>query len=492
MANVEEQTSSELVLSDLATSHGQFSPGLIPGDMGTSLSISDSLPPSRLVTGGKPRPQDVPLLCLPPEESSRGEATEAVRVLSDLYPGVDNFLCDFPSIFGQSKTRSRRAPPLLKVTDPSVMGPSIAPPIFQVPKFYAHSKPRGVPQLRPQMTNERAEFVLPNIPVKPFIPLLIPPDCVAPPTYPLPLLRLDDPLSRMKREGFRLLHMPCLPNRAPPTVCKPTQVQLTFYKPNHSRRKKKKQNGRPSKSPTNCGKSAPPTEDTPTPPATSDVSVEATPQAIHSTRRDIVPTSDPIHIEPTESLKSHSPSHSKSSPPHSISPSQLSPSPSPSLPPTNSIAIQVDIPSSTPVTETELLSLSEVVATDYHYTETRGGGHNYIAVSDIESEDDEKSDTHKSCIYPSPPRSPSPLSPPPIHNHGMNRFQRIEEQLLVLEQTAENMRDDLVSSKRVRKTLIYNGTSLSSGYSKIKRPPIVGYINYVLQFSLRNCDTSRF
>ena len=518
LAEMSTPFDSELELSDLlsAKSSSHSSPGLLPNmssSNGMSLTTTD-VPDEG---GVKPRPFNMPLLNLP-EHSSK---ETPISCLSDLYPGVHNFLRNFPAAATNQSIADNKSPPLLNPSHPdhtqlSFFTPPIHPPTQKFPLLFVQfdSMQDNVPHPH-KPSHKEAEFVLPNVPVKPFVPRLLPLECVGGSSPgPLPMLQLDDPLTCMKREGtFQLLKMPRpldynIQFPPMPVNKKPAQVNLTLYRPNYSRRRsrrKPKQKSSPIIIKTNM---SPPTLDTPTPLETSsDVSLKNTPTISrhndqhHANLMDdtlTTPTNgreSPSHKSPSshrsQSLSHNSPpshrsqspshksppSHRSQSPSHKSPPSHCSQSPSQKSPPSHcsqspshrsqspshksqspspsqaSIAIQVDMTAHT-VSDNNAILLSDIAAKDF-ITDQSETGHQYIAVSDIESENEVRNEI---VIEPRfaylPPLSPSPVSSPPLPLHSlsphMKRFQDLEEQLLVLEQTAENMKEDLVTSKRVR------------------------------------------
>ena len=481
LAEMSTPFDSELELSDLlsAKSSSHSSPGLLPNmssSNGMSLTTTD-VPDEG---GVKPRPFNMPLLNLP-EHSSK---ETPISCLSDLYPGVHNFLRNFPAVSTNQSIANNKSPPLLNPSHPdhtqlSFFTPPIHSPTQKFPLLFVQfdSMQDNVPHPH-KPSHKEAEFVLPNVPVKPFVPRLLPLECVGGSSPgPLPMLQLDDPLTRMKREGtFQLLKMPHPLDynvQFPPMPVnkKPAQVNLTIYRPNYSRRRSRRKPKQKSPPIIIKNNMSPPTLDTPTPLETSsDVSLKNTPTISchndqhHANLMDdtlTTPTNgreSPSHKSPS-SHRSQSPSQ-KSPPSHcsqsqspshrSQSPSHKSQSPSPSQ---ASIAIQVDMTAHA-VSDNNAILLSDIAAKDF-ITDQSETGHQYIAVSDIESENEVRNEI---VIEPrfaySPPLSPSPVSSPPLPLHSlsphMKRFQDLEEQLLVLEQTAENMKEDLVTSKRVR------------------------------------------
>ena len=84
-----------------------------------------------------------------------------------------------------------------------------------------HPKASAAMSYRSNAATRYDDFKLAQIPVRPFVPFLLPPDVVAGgtsahdpgPRQQLPLLQLNDPLSRMKREGFKLLKVEHRPDR---------------------------------------------------------------------------------------------------------------------------------------------------------------------------------------------------------------------------------------------------------------------------------------
>ena len=84
-----------------------------------------------------------------------------------------------------------------------------------------HPKASAAMSYRSNAATRHDDFKLAQISVRPFVPFLLPPDVVAggisahdpSPRQHLPLLQLNDPLSQMKREGFKLLKVEHRPDR---------------------------------------------------------------------------------------------------------------------------------------------------------------------------------------------------------------------------------------------------------------------------------------
>ena len=256
MSNSNEQLAtsvSELALSDLDT-NTQLSSGQIP-DLSFGLSLTDSttinnngthtalshtltqrsvkthLPLLNLVSFPVPHGNEA-IVHLP---CDNGRSLK----LSDAFPGVNAVLNKMVETSTQDTiishdtdsnnrrmdhTKQAKAPPLLMITNnvfenqneniphqPIFFAP---PPIPHCPmtSLIGHSPSLNTPSLTSH-TQHQYEFILPNIPLKPFVPKLIPPsmlsDCLsrAVPVPAPPLFVINDPVSRMRRDGFQLLKL---------------------------------------------------------------------------------------------------------------------------------------------------------------------------------------------------------------------------------------------------------------------------------------------
>ena len=173
---------------------------------------------------------------------------------SEAYPGVDSFLRKMTSLHADSQSSFATQDeepvvidhklPLLTIRDdndhptaipfhPALPKPlpqlawtsSQIPPstLCSVHQQHMYSQPQAPshfhrpPTATPYHTPLQAampgpiEFILPNVPIQPFIPRLVPPTAIKPhhTTHASPpLLSLSDPLSRMRQEGYRLLQLP--------------------------------------------------------------------------------------------------------------------------------------------------------------------------------------------------------------------------------------------------------------------------------------------
>ena len=241
---------SELALSDLDT-NTQLSSGQIPG-LSFGLSLTDSttinnngthttlshtltqrsvkthLPLLNLVSFPVPHGNEA-IVHLP---CDNGRSLK----LSDAFPGVNAVLNKMVEISTQDTitthktdsnnkkmdhTKRTKAPPLLMITNENenetIPHQSIffAPPPIPLPvtSLIGPSLSLIAPSLTSH-TQHQYEFTLPNIPLKPFVPKLIPPsmlsDCSswAVPVPAPPLFVINDPVSRMRRDGFQLLKLP--------------------------------------------------------------------------------------------------------------------------------------------------------------------------------------------------------------------------------------------------------------------------------------------
>lgn len=107
----------------------------------------------------------------------------------------------------------------------STQPPSTAPQLQNLfsapaPPFSSHQSPahHATPQLPLLLNNQPlqpphsnfvhppSDFTLPNVPLQPFVPLLITPSQIPPPGKPV-LLKLEDPLTKTKENGVKLLSM---------------------------------------------------------------------------------------------------------------------------------------------------------------------------------------------------------------------------------------------------------------------------------------------
>ena len=91
-------------------------------------------------------------------------------------------------------------PAVCSQTKPQTQADSYIPP----PASYRVPPQSTMPQL--------TEFTLPNVPIQPFVPQLVPPTVVQPhpstKSPPPPLLSLTGPLTKMRQEGYQLLQLP--------------------------------------------------------------------------------------------------------------------------------------------------------------------------------------------------------------------------------------------------------------------------------------------
>ena len=348
----------------------------------------------------------------------------------------------------------------------------------------------------PPQINDWEEFTLPNVPIKPFVPQLVRP----PPFKSLPLLTLNDPLSHMKREGFHLLHLPHdtkIPSLPISTTCNTSMTLSKAAAVSKKRRERARkqvafQSCRQASSPQTSALVTPPTNQT----------IQITSEVATPTNLDItlVPhktvtshTSDNISdndlsmphppsptiqqqssIEGTESKLSHIIANDSHQSPSPQSPSPRSPSPS-----TTSIAVQVDLSSSklhcheikSAEVQTDLPDtfqspdepfnlvdpLQKTCEVENIVESKKSNVLHYITVSDVEEvedDNDSKEDLteEEKIVFPlrrTESKSTSPVLLQSSRQDVLKRFLSIEEQLLSLEQTAENMKDQFTNSRKV-------------------------------------------
>ena len=517
---------SQMVLSDLLSSSLT---GEMPQMMGEGEGMSTSegftfSSSSTLKDGGTPdsfslrdNPTQHQLLSLPPNDPSLGVPHQ----LSDVYPGVDALFCKISQERINSKNtctctfevpkNDKRPPPLLKLVDNKSSlqyQPFLAPPVIKSvvvpPTFlttHPSSKPPDAKVPHPLNYKEWVVLVLPSIPTRPFVPKLLPPPSVAP-----PLLKLDDPLSKMRANGFKLLTLPPdHPNMQHVHVHK-SRSQAT---PTNRQRKRQIRFKSPDvtmdtvtmttkatstritssssdEAPSSLGSSL---SNKPHPMSPSnEKNKENSPQALPSNKphpQDTRPTKNQltlsaikhVNISTTSSTSqeeeeieqlsgTHSPSHHSpmsprsGTPPRSPSPprsgmpprspsprssshlsSSLSPPPtrcSPSL--KTSVAIQVDI-------------------NDKPHPPSNGP-RLYTDVIDIEEEEEEEEVvmvTDQVTGTPPIPRRHYGNRPDDV----MKQFEMLEKQLSLLEANAEDIRDEFITSRRVRQEHIFNKYSIA-------------------------------
>ena len=76
------------------------------------------------------------------------------------------------------------------------------------------------------------DFTLPQVPIRPFFPSLIPPHLLQKQQEnSLPLLRLDDPLTKMKKEGLKLLQLPQTEKDGPQQFLQLQEDYPTYQQP---------------------------------------------------------------------------------------------------------------------------------------------------------------------------------------------------------------------------------------------------------------------
>ena len=257
---------SNLRLSELSVTESQFSPGAI-AQLSFGMSTRDSkeeekkeeemVKETQVKLSATPHHPTLPLLQMPTSHRQRAS-------FGEVYPGVESFLMRLNSQMVQAVEAKPVVPAVdLDVQTPAEKLPSAArpklpllnlqnghpppPPPCPPQKFsclaWAHPRsPERVPIAQPsvqpaqilaqpmkQGATSRSSFLYPathhqlpllpgveyappQVPIRPFVPQLVPPTAV--PTQstahmePPPLLSLSGPLSRMRQEGFQMLQLP--------------------------------------------------------------------------------------------------------------------------------------------------------------------------------------------------------------------------------------------------------------------------------------------
>ena len=546
---------SELALSDLLSSSVSLQTGEIPllkgGGEGMSTSEGDvTITPFPLTPQGIETGPSRPLLLLP--EEGKKDTTEGVpRQLSDLYPGVDALFQNIGegvnNRIGNGKPNERvknkivgnrsqkkingdnNSPPLLKLQNnidqrnyfpcyrpflvPPTISSTVAPPIFltaRLPSPVCPLKPTPTSNVpRPLTRKEWVELVLPSIPTRPFVPKLLPPPLLAP-----PLLRLDDPLSRMRTEGFKLLTLPVedpdwprarrsrkkatpttlatgrqrkrrIRFKSPPTVAMDTVPVVTKY---HRKEKLESSSDETPSSPVASlsNKPRPPSpSNEPHPTVTSSDNFRNQMESRSLPSNKPLPPKDPrsalglssiqhVNISTTSisnedddelfiPLKSPSlspsPSHvSHTSPTHSVTPLRSPSSPSHKSPSRVSPLSSHRSPSLSPPLVTTSVAI-QVDINEPRPPSEKSGRRLYTEVVDIEDKDEEEVEEEVVVVTNNVARTP-PVVPrrhddgPRCQGNGpfdaMRQFELLEKQLSLLEHNAEDMRDDFKTSRRVR------------------------------------------
>ena len=541
--DISHNVSSELVLSDLAVSsssatpisHRTTSPGLML-TLSSGLSQTDQTTPISIQGLSQKEPANKndthlihPLLYLPdiPTHQTKDiplPVQSIPKTLSVAYPGVDTFLRNFPC-HKTFNTGEVQAMPLLTLDntinkeDNKTLNPYhsiFIPPPNPSPQMPYLNIPPPQPRSHgsiptpstshvnhthklvshPPEINEWEEFTLPNIPIKPFVPQLVPPPLIKSP----PLLTLNDPLSHMRREGFHLLHLPRDTQIPSPPISTKCNTSMTLSKStvvSRKRRERRRQVAfQPCHQPSSPRTSAlvtPPTNQTI--PITSEVATPTnlditlvphktvTPHTSHNISDDNPSMSHPpsptIHqqssIERTEVKLSYVTAKDSQQSPSPQSPSPKSPSPS-----TTSIAVQVDLSPSNlqfhEIKSTEVQtdlpdtfqspdeplnsvdSLQKTCEVDSAAQSKMSSVLHYITVSDEEEVDDNDNKDlieEEKIVFPlrrTESKSTSPVLLQNSRQDVLKRFLRIEDQLLSLEQTAENMKDQFSNSRKVMQT----------------------------------------
>lgn len=501
----------EMALSDIASSSSltETSPGIIPQlskEMNLSERETTSSHSTILESAKLQRPH--PLLYMPPLDTPPKQS----RDLSDLYPGVHDLLRTIP--FKMAKC-SKQAPPLLLLptTDDNVpYKPILAPPTLRSPVplyLMAHSEHIGKPfqppynkasptnlqapfttvqapptfnqalsSGMPHQLQEWVELVLPNIPVRPFVPKLCP-------THhhdnrkKLPLLQINDEISHMKQQGFPLLWLPqeqastignnkkfkkkkkeqkitfqnVFPSPSPPHLMssdssitteqqshlpinedhtslslpcnKPLPSPSPPLSPSNSLLPPSSPNNKPlpSKSPSPL----PSNRSFPSPPLSPGNKPLPPHQQLSLRRMEMkslyVENNSPTNSPPTQSIHT-TPTHSSPLPTHS------------SPPPTHSVAIQVNVNDDSTIAP--------------HPVDDRLTDINQSKVTQIINSDIDDTNENEQVITLIEQPSPSP-PPSPFTGQGsvMRQFLQLERQLALLEHTAQDMRDDFITSRRV-------------------------------------------
>ena len=539
---------SELALSDLLSSSISLQTGEIPllkeGGEGMSTSEGDvTITSFPLTPQGIETEPSRPLLLLP-EEGKKDTTTGVPRQLSDLYLGVDALFQNIGegvnNRIGNGKPNERvknkivgnrsqkkinddnNFPPLLKLQNnvdqrnyfpcyrpflvPPTISSMVAPPIFltaRLPSPVCPLKPTPTSNVpRPLTRREWVEFVLPSIPTRPFVPKLLPPPLLAP-----PLLRLDDPLSRMRTEGFKLLTLPVedpdwpcarrsrkkvtpttlatgrqrkrrIRFKSPPTVAMDTVPIVTK---NHRKEKLESSSDETPSSPVASlsNKPRPPSpsnEPHPTVTSSDKIRNQTESRALPSNKP--LPPKDPrsalslssiqhvnisttsISNEDDDELfipfkspsRSPSPSHvSHTSPTRSITPRSPS-SPSHKSPSRVSPPPSHRSPSPSPPLVTTSVAI-QVDINEPRPPDEKSGRRLYTEVVDIEDKDEEEAEEEVVVVTDNVAGTP-PVLPRRQGNgpfNAMRQFELLEKQLSLLEHNAEDMRDDFKTSRRVRR-----------------------------------------
>ncbi|XP_019858000.1 PREDICTED: proteoglycan 4-like [Amphimedon queenslandica] len=527
---------SQMVLSDLLSSSltGEMPQMMREGEgMSTSEGFTFSssstlkkgeIPQTFSLPDNNPDPsQQHQLLSLPPNinDPSRG----VPRQLSDLYPGVDalfhkiseqrinNNNNNLKNTFisgGVPKTDERPSPLLKLVSDknspqyqpflaPPVIKSVIAPPTFLTTCIPSSKPPNNAKVPRPINYKEWVELVLPNIPTRPFVPKLLPPSAVAP-----PLLKLEDPLSKMRANGFKLLTLPSdVPNmqhvhvrksRSRVTPTSRQKRQIRFKSPDHTVTTATKAmpiritsssdeilsspdsslSNKPRPSSPNNEQLALPKEISPqtlpsNKPRPQDTRLTKNQLTLSAIKHVNISTSSYSEEEEKEekllvSSHTHSPSHHSptspcsGTPPRSPSPCSGTPprppsprSPSPPRSPSHRS------PSLSPPPTKRVPSLKTSVAVQVDINDKshlpNDGQRLYTDVIDIEEEEDVEEEVF--MVTDRVTRTP----PIPRHHYGnrpddvMKQFELLEKQLSLLEANAEDIKDDFMTSRRILSTI---------------------------------------
>ena len=176
-----------------------------------SLRVFDSITSARQPHDDHPQPMsNMPLLTVPdlvephrPDGWTKSKSNSERSPVQQTFPKGPLPLLHFPC----EDTLPGMVPPLVLRRETSQPATAQHQPSTGPQPFPLLSLPPTT-FLRP--TSHPPDYSLPQVPIKPFTPKLIPPELLQQQhaTGDLPLLKLEDPLSRMKQDGFKLLQFP--------------------------------------------------------------------------------------------------------------------------------------------------------------------------------------------------------------------------------------------------------------------------------------------
>lgn len=195
--------------------------------------FNSSLSPAWAATAGTGRGENTreqhhfPLLYVPQSELQTAPASRVVSQVAQEFPQLPSHAASpshspFFSPVAASSGVGSTFMPLLSLSQPPQPPPQYFPPSTPThlptpqPSTPTHPPPQPPPNTQFPTTSHPPTFTIANVPLRPFEPLLLHPvttpatrpvSTPPPPPPPPQLLTLDDPLSRMKKEGFKLLSM---------------------------------------------------------------------------------------------------------------------------------------------------------------------------------------------------------------------------------------------------------------------------------------------